>query len=477
MGITYIPGPGQEIAQSISGIGDALNKFMNPNRDLQIAVQRAAATNPELLQHMADMEAANPGTMARLGLGNVGQAIAGVSQSAAGAAEQAVRPGAPKQAVAQQQAATQTAETTTAKGALTAEVIQKAGKIMAADPSISFDAARQLITGQTAAQAQTETAKADVATAESKRQLEQLQRAGQLPKDLNTIDWNDQARKFLDGNLPGALPTAYFGNPDTAKSFQEAISSIMQQRQIDASKAIAAMRRSDSVDDFRVQKAFQEYQRSGGVGNLDVWQKFLFDPGAQARAKDLISGKVKPETPEDKDLLNIANVTKQQVDLDKIRDVTLINDKINNQIKKVNEAGSDEERQVLLDGLNQYLGQRTALGGMAITAKYNDRGLWLPGRVEYHDASGKLIDSSVVNAVLADPLGTDIKRTESAQKPSKVVSGALDLIAKPGVDVVGAMAAFRLQDKSPSKADSRALEDSLVSRGLLKRVGGGTAKP
>jgi hypothetical protein len=110
MGISYIPGPEQLLAPAVDTIAKGVLKFLNPNRDLQFAVRGAMATNPELLQHMADIEGNNPGTMAKLGLGPLSDIIGSVSQSAGALTEKALRPGAAGAATAQQKAATSTAQ-------------------------------------------------------------------------------------------------------------------------------------------------------------------------------------------------------------------------------------------------------------------------------------------------------------------------------------------------------------------------------
>jgi hypothetical protein len=474
MGIQIIPGPGAQIGQAAGEIVTAIDKFMNPNKDLQFAVRNAAATNPELLTHLADMESQNPGVMSRLGLGPVADIISSVAPSVQGIQQQALKPGAAAEAVAGQQVKTGQAN-------LTADVVKTVSKIMLADPSIRFDAALRLATGQTGAERTTEQAKAAVASPASQRQIEALQRAGKLPADMSQVNWKDKANEFLNGKLDGGEVTAYFGNPDTSKAFQEAIDAIKQERQLAASLAAAARRGDNSIDNFRTQKAFQEYQRSGGVGNLDVWQKFLFNPEDQQRAKQLMTGQVKPSTPEDQALLNIANVTKEQVDIDKISNITKINDQLNQQIKKVQTAQGDQEREVLINGLNQMLDQRAALGGMKVKASYNDRGFWLPGRVEYKTPDGKLIDEAVVNAVIADPMGSDIMRATILNDRAK---NALTMITNYSGDKAAALSKYKMQDQSPNKEDSKAVEQELIKAGLLggktTRLGGNTgeaAKP
>lgn len=471
MGIQYIPGPEQILVPAAEQISQGLAKFLNPAKDLQIATQRAMATNPELIQHMADMEASAPGTLHGLGLGPIADLVSMIPQSAAGAAEVAARPGAAKEAVAQQGARTATATTTAATATLNADVVKNAAKIMSADPSISFDTALRTLTGETAAGREATKREAQVKTEQAKQTLAQIQRARGLPEDLSKVDWTSEARDFLDGNLSGAAATAYFGNRDTQEAFSTAIHGVLTQRQLDAQKALAAQRGDKSVDNFRTQKAFQEYEKSGGVGNLDSWQKFLFSPEAQDKARALMSGAAKPANQEDRDLLQIAKVTKTQIDTDKLRDITSVNDKIATQMKRVDTAASDQEREVGIQGLNELLKQRANLGGLKVTATYNDRGFWLPGRVEYKTPDGRMVDEAVVNAVIADPTAADI--TKASVTMSDKARQALTLIQNFQGDKLAAFNKYRMQDTSPNKENSRAVEAELMKAGVLKRVGGG----
>jgi hypothetical protein len=364
MGISYIPGPSATLAPALKDLAVGIDKYLNPNKDLQVSMQRAMASNPELVQHMADLESANPGTMSRMGLGPLADIIGGVQQSAAGAAEVATRPGAAQQAVAQQQAATSTANLTVDKNALNADLVKSAAKIMAADPSITFDAALKTLTGETQTERDANARKGKLEAAQFPNAMKTVMRAADLPADLSKIDWTDQARKFIDGQLPGSLPAAYFGNPDTARAFNEAIDAEKARRQIEASKAIAALHGDKSIDNFQIQSAFHEYQKSGGVGTLDAWKGLLFDPKMQDRARELMADPSKATTPEDKNLLETAKVTKQQIDLDKLRDVTLVNNNINSQMKAVDKADTEEERTAAINGLNQLLKARGTLGGI-----------------------------------------------------------------------------------------------------------------
>jgi plasmid stability protein len=472
MGISYIPGPDQTINAAIDNLGTALDKFMNPNKQLQLAVRNAAALNPELLQHMADIEAINPGTMSNLGLGPVGDVIAAVKPSAAALTEQAIRPGAASTAVAQQAAQGKVAGSQGATADVQAQTAKSALALIKADPSLSYDAAVKMVTGQTGTGRKVEQAQSDVAIEQSKNQLQQIKRARNLPDDLTQVNWVQEARDFMDNkDGMGQVATAYFGNADTREAFTAAISAETNRRQLEAAKVMAAMRKGETIDNFKIQNAFREYQRNDSAGTVDAWMKLLYEPDAQARAKGLMDGTIKPANQDDRDLLATAKAQKLDFDTSKLSEITRVNSIIASQINKINTV-PDKDIPPLIDGLNQALAKRSAMGGKKIQAKYEERGWFRSNRVIYVDENGKQIDPTTVNAILADPYATDIQQTHSVDKPSKIVQGAFDLINKPGVDITGALTNFRVQDRSPGKADTKALEQMLRDKGMIKTVGG-----
>jgi len=464
MGIQILPSTGDSIAQGINQIAAGLDKYLNPNRDLQLVMQRTMASNPELLQSMADLESNAPGTMAKLGLGPLASIIGQVPQSAKGAAETATRPRAGQEAASRQSANISSSELAVSKNALDADKVKAAAKIMGADPSITFDAALRTLTGETAVEREDAKTTSKLKNAAAQNTLKTLERAGQIG-DISQIDWRSKANDFINSRLSGSEAAAYFGNPDTARAFGEAIDVIKMERQIAAQKAMISLRGDNSVDNFRTQKAFQEYQKSGGVGTLQAWESFLFDPAMQMKAKQLMANP-NSVSEADKDLLAIAKVTKTQIDVDKLGNVTLVNDKIANQLKKIENAATDLDRDLLITGLNDFLRQRAAIGGARLTAKYNDRGWLKSGRVEYRTPDGKLIDPSTVNATIADPYATDI--FVSGPELSEVAQNALTIINGYKGDKRLALDKFKLADRSPNKQDSQAIEAELKRQGLIK---------
>ena len=433
MGIQILPSTGDAIAGTIKDLAAGIDKFINPNKDLQLAVQRTVATNPELLQHMADMEANAPGTMGRLGLGNLAPIIAAIPQSAAATAEAATRPRAAEQATATQGAAIATANTTTSRAGLTGEVIQKAGKIMAADPSISFDAALKTLGLDTQSERTVADTKAKVATAEGDLTLQAALRARQLPEDLSKIDWTTEASSFLDGDLPGSAAAAYFGNKDTREAFTTAIHSIMTQRQIDATAAWRASR-GTGVDNLEKRQAFTMYTRTGGTANLQSWRDYLFNPEKRQRAEELLVSGAEPKTDEDKALLAIARVNREQKNTLATGEVLKVNSAIKKSLDDIDKADTPQNREQLINSLNIALKRRAEFGGMDVVASWDDQPWYKPGfmgggdKLIFKDRkTGKIIDGETVNSVITDPQASDIRGPELSPVAQKSLQAILAL--------------------------------------------------
>jgi hypothetical protein len=77
MTLPYLPGWGDSIAQNLPQIGSNIAHIVNPNIDILNQLK----SNPAMLQQLADMEARAPGTMQKLGLGNMSGLISGVPES------------------------------------------------------------------------------------------------------------------------------------------------------------------------------------------------------------------------------------------------------------------------------------------------------------------------------------------------------------------------------------------------------------
>jgi hypothetical protein len=469
MGITYIPSPAEGISKSLGSLVEGLDKYLNPNKDLQIAVKRAMATNPELLQRLADLEGAAPGTMAQMGLGNVGNIIASVPQSAAGKSEVAARP--------------RSAEATTTKQG--AEITQNeiAGQLgtnvqalMKAHPELATDAAMLKLVGMTQGQRTVEEAKNPLAVASAQTQLKAVLRARDLPEDISKIDWVKEAKAFLTpgGGVDGGVAAAYLNplNPDTREAFTTAIQAELQNRQAAAGLTLAGMRAStrqnfaELHDNFQNQKAFQLYAASGGVGTHQAWKDFTFDPDAQKLGKELLAGK-KPANDHEAAILAVAKENKVTVGVDKLNEVLKINKEFRAGSAALEKATSDEDRDQQIANLNSILDKRAKLGGMDVEMRWvPNKYLW-GGTTQFFDKkTGKQLEPGAVISILADPNAVDVF---NPPKPTSApAQKALDMMLNSKIPYDAQLAKMRADLGPKGKAVADEVEQELIRQGLIK---------
>lgn len=65
MGISYIPGPEEQLGPALAQIAGAIGDIAKPNAKFQQAFQQAIIARPEILQQLADLEGRSPGTISK----------------------------------------------------------------------------------------------------------------------------------------------------------------------------------------------------------------------------------------------------------------------------------------------------------------------------------------------------------------------------------------------------------------------------
>src|SRR5690349_13348537 len=143
MGVTYLPGLDQQLGPAIGKLADAVNNYFQPNKEFQKHLQAQLAANPELIVKFADLEAKSPGTLARLGFGNLGQDIAQVPESAAGEISRT-------QKGAQVEAAAAGTAAATSQARLSQATDDNILAVMRDNPGLTYQAAKAKLTTQAA---------------------------------------------------------------------------------------------------------------------------------------------------------------------------------------------------------------------------------------------------------------------------------------------------------------------------------------
>src|SRR5882724_6821515 len=65
MGISYIPGPEEQLGPALAQIAGAIGDIAHPNAKFQRQFQQAVIARPEILQQLADLEGRSPGTVSK----------------------------------------------------------------------------------------------------------------------------------------------------------------------------------------------------------------------------------------------------------------------------------------------------------------------------------------------------------------------------------------------------------------------------
>jgi hypothetical protein len=468
MAINYIPGPEQLLVPAAREIVQGVNDFINPNFAFQKAMQKTLAADPELMIKLVDVEKATPGTLKRLGFGRIGDALSAMQESPEGEVARTERDTIVK-------GKKLNLENLVLQNENVNKVLTKAAEMIAQNTDLTTDAAMQMLTKQTSAERRTSEAQATtaeqtarVAGKKADFDIQTIDLTAKTLKEavvhlpeLGTIDFREEARKFLDGQLSGRMSSTYFTHPQARESFIESIEAITRERALAAQEDLARVRSGASgrevTENFRMQKAFQEYQRSGGVGTLDQWKSFLFDPATQQRAKALLANP-KSAKPEDRELIAIAKVTEQQVNIDKLNQITTVAQNIDKQWNTLQES-TKENRESSIASMNMLLSQRSELGGPKLNVRLNPRGALLPARWEFVDEAGNVYTGDQAMAIINDPLGGVPQLTPDIEQ-------IVGRIAGFDGGVPAAFEAYKAQEKDKSRL--KKVEDYLRAKGQIK---------
>jgi len=475
MGISYIPGPEQILAPAFQQIMTGLQQYLQPNRAFQEKMRAEIAANPDLLQKLADLNTINPGVLNQMGFGPLTGVIGGTPQSIVSQYQQQNRPAILNTLTAENEAKGREAE-------VNAGVNLAVKNMMAANPTLTEEAALKQITGETATtRAQRPAVQAKTDTTVQQEALTQ-RGLGALP-DPATVNWRQEAMKSIAGTLPGETLFSYMSNPEAKASFDTALRTLENERDRVARAENSIKRGEGLTESYRINKAFSEYQKSGGFGTLEMWEKFLFDPATRQRGLDLASGKIKvdPKSTTDEELKHIGGVTAQQMAVDKLEQFVTINAKINGQMEVARKETDDSRLKIHIGALNKMFADRAKLGAPVVVAKFDDTGIlspFRPGRVKYYDENGNALEENIITAELADPTASAVSdtakvREQAAEKvplprDAQAAYEGVNAYVVSGGTLEEALGALQMQDPTPGKRVSTAVKKRLVAEGRIK---------
>lgn len=455
MGISRLPDPTEILGPAIQQVTTALQNYLQPNKQFQKHMQQQLGENPELVLKFADLEAKAPGTLAKLGFGGLGDTIAAVPESAAGEVARTTRSTQVATGQAKAQGDLAGAQVTAAENQAALEAIRK-------NPELTYQAAvaqirKPIQAGVLGDQAITE--------GDFKIQLQKdRQNLIKTLPSLGTVDFYDQAKKFISGDK--SIPVAaYMADPQAAEAFSLAWKTVQDERQREATlqlhKDSKKETAADRLDAKQSQNAYLAWQKSGMAGTVQQWQQFMYDPTMQARAADLVSGKIKPQGFDDENLLEVANAAKK-VGISRFNTaIVQINSQISATVKKLTEGVPDTERDRTVAELNQQLERRAQLGGPRYRAKWNDVPFWRDN-LSYTDEKGNPVSNEKVESMISDP-------AVDASSLNPNAKTALERIANTDPSITeAAMSKYEAEDTSPNKEDSKSVRAELERRGVLK---------
>lgn len=391
--VQIIPGPGKELAAAAESFAQGLEKYMKPDHEFQIAMQKAIGTNPQLAQNLADLEYNAPGTLDRMGFGNLGKVISQVPESAESTVQRTARGEIVEGAKAKVKLGNEQTGFDLSRLNETIHFLK--------DPqnkAVTADMILKKLTGQTTGErdetlARTDEIKARTAGVKTENEVAaaeaptKIAKAGVARKayddalknapELAKTDFLRVARDFMTGKADGATVSALFNTPGAQEALSKAIQSVEEERQIALREHLEAMRetRADkSSEALTTREAFSRYQATKGAGTLDAWRTILTDPhkADEIRKKD-------PEklTQDEKDILHAATAQDQLQDMQSIGEVRALNGGIRTALRDLEEAQKKNDgpaaMQTYIDNLNNMLDQKAIASGKNITAKYGPR--------------------------------------------------------------------------------------------------------
>lgn len=404
----YVPGPEATINPIISQLGEAFAKFANPFAEMQMKTLAAVQQNPELLQHLADMEYSNPGVMQRMGLGNVGKFIGSVDPSLRAQYEKEYGPlelAAKGQAVKNEaEIGKETAKLLSESGTRT-DIVRVANKL----PTTAQQATDE-------AQAKSATAKAKNADLEQQAEAQRLQSYLKVMKkfpDLHTLK-PEQLFEHMDQPGVAEAISALFGDESTKGMMQLAFQNYAMNSNAALRRELVGLRFQNNM--YQDREAYQMWSKSNGVGSIQSWKAFMFPENQQGLSPNQVA-----ELPKIQDYLNtkssLNNFSAVMKLSTEIRSIgrELFTDK--------NLSDSDRARKVA--DLNVKLAERAKLTGedlieAKIENKHSVLGFGWGTAINFYQNGQQMEDDKAADAIKTPPL--PVSDTTETVKPTSTTT-------------------------------------------------------
>lgn len=375
MGITYEPSVSQQIgSENIQNFGKMIGDMIHPNLEFQKAMTTAVSKDPKLAQSLADLEHNAPGSLASLGFGSVGAVLSHMPESPENQALRENRP----EAV---QAAKMKVAAETATSGVTIERMNNLFHALKNNKQLASEDVRRILTGQTADEASLTHTQAQVAAGEAPEKMASSQYLykqyeallNQSPSNSAGTDYMQMAQDYLAGkNPPGlqqllSMPTLP-GAISPKDLFDRALGVAQAKQREGFDLYLNGIRSNDITKRQATQHAYDAYKTSDYAGSMSAWNTVLTDPNAigAVKAKDPAT-----LTPDDKDILAVANAQGQLQKDKQLGQVRAISSQLGTAITRFQSAKNNPAVHNEQD-LTYFVGQINAvllqLGG--VTHKY-----------------------------------------------------------------------------------------------------------
>lgn len=465
--VQILPGWGTELGAAIGSVAQLAGKIADPNRQETITMLHNFATNPELLQRVADLEKLNPGTIEKMGLGHLKPIIDNVAESAS---QQFERENAGILAEVKKGTLANQAK----KTKIDTSVLTKAADLLGSDPNYTLEAAYNTLGVKTPEekkrQEQEDTARAqNISLNELK--LDELKRARDAfdkSKEFNGVPLNQIARSVMTGKISALQAQTIFSNPELKSAVDVAISNLRDQQNFEQQQTLLGIEQSlrstsssEVKEGTKISLAASRYAASGEVGTLDAWHDYMFDPKVSERVRELVKtpdAKVSVNEEPYKEIADYLRQTSSRQAIEQSGKVMNVIGRIAGLQSKVTNAGSDDERASALADLNIALNERAQLGGPQVTASWHENGWGFDGgaHIEFKDKNGKALTPHAVASTVENSTYVEPELSQKGQQ-------ALNLIQKADAPNV---ALGKLKMQNPEVGAE--VEKYMKAKGLIK---------
>lgn len=418
--VQYLPGPEAILGPALGELAQSVGHLINPNREFQLRMQGALATNPGLIQQLADTEAQSPGALKALGLGPLADVISSVPESVGAKTARTNRGTIEQTANTQVQTAAGQAQLDAGRVAATIDFLKSPeGKTAQSDQIL------KLLTGETptekklkTAEAARATTEANVAAAEAPGKIAKAQldatAIDQAIKNMPLFagkDFRQLARDFIGGKLDAATAQSLFLTPGASQALETAVRVQEQEEQRAFEKYLLSLRGDNKDDNFQTQKAYQMFTKTN-AGTLEAWKTILFQGGA-AQAQELLKKDPTKTTQAEKDLIAAYDANERELLDNRISQArnfaTGVGQALGQVRTSIKNGESDTAIQLGLNDLQAILDTRAGTTGSRYQVHYKEApsvgrketrvpSIFLPKELYFTDETGTRVDESVVLA-------------------------------------------------------------------------------